>query len=238
MRKIRVYSGVLAAAWLAAAPAWAGSDPVRPGETGNGLGLVGPKVPDVLKQAKTDPYAQPGGEVCAAARQEIAALDEVLGPDADATNAEKKPLVDPKALITRTVRGMIPHRDVLRFVTGAGKKEKELSDAAMAGWARRGYLKGLIRNSGCDGAPAAGPSPATTAAAEPAPASQQAASAPAAAQDAAAAGPALSEPQAQAASPASYPPQGQADATPAAPPATAAAVQAQEPVQAPAAVNP
>lgn len=151
MREFRpaLTAAAAAGALAAAGCAHAGPQQVRPGETTSGLGLVGPKVPEVLKQAKADAYAPPSGSICEAAPREIAALDEILGPDADAP-PQKEAAVNPGKLITKAVRGLIPHRDVLRFLTQAGKKEKELADAAMAGWARRGYLKGLVRTH-CDG---------------------------------------------------------------------------------------
>ncbi|HEY8573120.1 hypothetical protein [Phenylobacterium sp.] len=150
----------LLAAGAVACPlsAWAG--PVRVGEP-SGLGLWGPEVPDVLKQAKADPYAAPVGDVCAAATAELAALNETLGPDAN----EPPPKTNQAAkLVTRAIRGAIPHKDIIRFVTGAGRKESALQQAVMAGWARRGFLRGLTRNC-VDGEETA---PVTTTAAGPA----------------------------------------------------------------------
>ena len=35
------------------------------------------------------------------------------------------------------------------MLTGAGKKEQALVNAALAAWERRGYLKGLAHSRGC-----------------------------------------------------------------------------------------
>ncbi|RAK56993.1 hypothetical protein [Phenylobacterium deserti] len=148
-------AALLAASALACAAGTASAEPVKVGEQ-TGLGLTGPKVPDTLKKAKEDPYRPPADPHCESVPKELAALDEVLGPDADAPE-EKEPAIQPGKIIGGVVRGMIPHRGVVRFVTGADKKEDELKDAAMAGYARRGYLKGLSKTLVCNppGPPAA-----------------------------------------------------------------------------------
>jgi len=139
---------LIAASALACAAGAAAADPVKIGEP-SGLGLTGPKVPDTLKKAKEDPYAPPAEPQCESVPKELAALDEVLGPDADAPD-EKKPMINPGKLVGGAIRGMIPHRGVVRFLTQADKKEDELKEAAMAGWARRGYLKGLSKTLACN----------------------------------------------------------------------------------------
>lgn len=140
-------AAVLIAAVACPAAAWAG--PVRVGET-SGLGLLGPDTPAILRQAKAEPYAVPA--TCETVTAELDALNEALGPDADepalkANRAAK--------LLTGAIRGLIPHRDVVRFVTGAGRKEGALQQAAIAGWARRGFLRGVSRQMDCDGNPPA-----------------------------------------------------------------------------------
>lgn len=146
-------TAALLAAGAVACPmtAWAG--PVRIGEN-PGLGLWGPGVPDILKQAKADPYAVPAGDVCQTAVAELASLNEALGPDAN----EPQPKTNQAAkLLTKAIRGAIPHKDIIRFVTGAGRKESALQQAAMAGWARRGFLRGLTRHCGQETVTAAAP---------------------------------------------------------------------------------
>lgn len=185
MRKPGAMLATAAAMALAATAAQAG--PIRPGEIHDalGLGLIGPKIPAALKAAKDAPYATPASANCEGIAQEIEKLNDVLGPDAHQPGPKTTMQKRAGKLLTSTVRGFIPHRDVVRFVTQAGKHEKALSDAAMAGWARRGFLRGMQVSLACPdaiGAPAASSSPepaiadpALTVASAPAPAAPAAA---------------------------------------------------------------
>jgi hypothetical protein len=130
----------LAAALAMAGAAWAGE--VHPGET-RGLGLWGPDIPQVLKLAASDPYRQPAAPACQSIPAEILELDAVLGPDKQKDRPELVRMAE------GAVRGMIPYRGVVRFLTGAGKKDHELLRAAMAGNARRGFLRGMEAELSC-----------------------------------------------------------------------------------------
>ncbi|HSV03526.1 MAG TPA: hypothetical protein VLI41_10000 [Phenylobacterium sp.] len=156
------WAGVfLAAAAACTAPA-ALAEPkgVQPGDQGLDLGLLGPRIPDVLKRAAADPYAPPAAPACVTLPQELAQLDALLGPD---INPPKARTFSPTDWVGHAIRGAIPYRSYIRFLTGADRKEKALSRAAMAGWARRGFLKGLAAKLDC-------PSPVQTAEAAPPPA--------------------------------------------------------------------
>jgi hypothetical protein len=148
-RKIRQLATAAAAlfATLAATPGWAG--PVRVGED-RGLGLMGAETPAVLKAVAADPYKAPSAPVCESIPQEIAALNEVLGADVD-TPKVKASLLGPN-LIGGAVRGLVPYRGWVRMLTRAGDRDKALMNAAMAGYARRGYLRGLEQNLACGAA--------------------------------------------------------------------------------------
>jgi hypothetical protein len=175
-------SAVIALA-LAAAPAWAWAGPVpRPGEEAGGLdlGIIGPKTPEILEKAKADPYAPPAEPACERLPEELAALDEALGPDADVPRPKHRLLrLQPAKWMGQAMRSAIPHRDVVRFLTGADRKQKALNDAAMAGWARRGYLKGLAKTLACTPPPAADETQQSAAAAAPPPQAAENAQAPA-----------------------------------------------------------
>ncbi|MCR5878463.1 hypothetical protein [Phenylobacterium sp. J367] len=132
-------AGVALTAWPAAAE-------INPGQQ-EGLGLTSRDVPAILQKAKTDPYAP---ATCEAAYQEVAALDQILGPDADEPEMQKNAAGN---LLIKGARSLIPYREVFRVVTGVDRKERALADAAMAGWARRGYLKGYLRGDDCSGEP-------------------------------------------------------------------------------------
>ena len=150
-------TAAIAAAACLCAPLAARGETIRPGEKNSDwtFGLLGHGVPDVLKAAKADPYAAPVAPACETIPREIAALDEVLGPDADAPVLRVNLRARAEKLMVQGIRqgigGMIPHRDWIRLATGAGRKDKALNEAAMAGWARRGFLKGLEVNLGCGG---------------------------------------------------------------------------------------
>ena len=149
---------------LLAAPA-AYAEPIRPGEESTfDLGILPASTPEVLKAAASAPYVAPARENCEGVAREIAELDAVLGPDAD---APKKGGGGAGKFVGAAVKSLIPYRSVVRFVTGADRKAKERNEAAMAGWARRGYLKAVQANLGCPGATAAPSPPAVTTAARP-----------------------------------------------------------------------
>lgn len=140
------------AAILAAAPlAAAAQDPVRPGRE-SGLGVTGPETPELLARIQADPYAPPRESGCAGVAAELTELDTILGPDVDTPREEKTSVGEG---VGGAIKSLIPYRGVVRFVTGAGKKEQALVDASMAGSARRGYLRGLQASMSCvTGAPA------------------------------------------------------------------------------------
>jgi hypothetical protein len=139
---------IAAVAAVTAAAGVGHAEVVKPGEqSGPALGLIGGEIPAILQKAKADPYAAPPAPACETIPAEIAALDQVLGPDADAPPEKAKGSAG--HFLARAVRGLIPHRDIVRMVTGAERKDQERNAAAMAGWTRRGYLKGMEVNLGC-----------------------------------------------------------------------------------------
>jgi hypothetical protein len=118
----------------------------------SGLGISGGETPPQLKAVAAAPYAAPAPADCAAIDREIGGLDALLGPDVDV-------LADPKAraglddqagqALGSAVRGAIPYRWVLRWMTGAGRLDRELRQAVLAGTARRGFLKGMRLSASC-----------------------------------------------------------------------------------------
>ena len=142
----RLAVALLAAAAVCAGPAAYADPKIHPGEQ---LGLVAPGIPDILQQAYADPYAPPAEPACQTVPKELAELDGLLGPD---INQPKPKLFDPAKLIGGAVRGAIPYRSVVRLLTGADRKEKKLAQATMAGWARRGFLKGIAARLDCPNA--------------------------------------------------------------------------------------
>lgn len=118
----------------------------------SGLGISGAETPPALKVVAAAPYALPAAVDCAALGREIASLDELLGPDVDI-------LVDPKIgaglddragrAFGSAVRGFIPYRWALRWMTQAGDLDQQLRQAVLAGSARRGFLKGMRLAMAC-----------------------------------------------------------------------------------------
>lgn len=153
---------LLAGTALACAAGLATADPIKPGQE-QGLGLTGADVPDELKKIAADPYAAPGD--CEQINNEIVELDRILGPDKDSGVQPASSGVG--TTVAPLVRSFIPYRNVVRFVTGANRKDNELTQAAMAGWERRGFLKGLQKH--CNA-----PDPAEIAAAAAPPAARTA----------------------------------------------------------------
>ena len=114
-----------------------------------GLGLTGADIPPILKAVQANPYRYPAAPACESIPQEILALNQVLGPDVDGEQAKTS-----KAhMAMNYARGMIPYRGYVRFLTRADSKDKALQAAATAGYARRGFLRGLEAHLQC--APAA-----------------------------------------------------------------------------------
>jgi hypothetical protein len=113
---------------------------------GGGLGISGPKTPAALQGIVAAPYALPSPPDCAVMAREIAALDEILGPDVDAAAAARDAAGD---AFGSAMRGAIPYRWVMRLMTQAGRRDRELRLAVLAGTARRAFLKGLRQGLAC-----------------------------------------------------------------------------------------
>jgi hypothetical protein len=148
----------MAGAMLATGP---GQTQVKAGAD-QGLGLTGADAPARLKEIEADPYKAPAAPACKSVPDEIAELNKLLGPDVD----EK---VEVKTTGGDVMRGLVPYGGVFRTLTGAGKKDKLLAQSIMAGYARRGYLRGLRINLSCAAPGPAAPSPALAPAATPGP---------------------------------------------------------------------
>ena len=135
---------------------------VKPGSE-TGLGLTGADVPPLLATIKADPYKAPAAPACDTVPAEILAIDDLLGPDLD---TPPEPDDNKKSLVSKgegVARSLVPYGGVVRFVTGANKKDKELREAVMAGYARRGFLRGIESSLKCHpDPPTPDPAPATT----------------------------------------------------------------------------
>lgn len=139
-------------AQAAASPAPRGrSGDVVSGEE-SGLGITGAETPPALRAAAAAPYAVPPAVDCGALDREIAGLDELLGPDVDIlAGPNAGPGLEDRAghAFGSALRGAIPYRWALRWLTQAGDLDKQLRQAVMAAAARRGFLKGMRLAMAC-----------------------------------------------------------------------------------------
>lgn len=141
----------------------AAQDPARLGHAAatplTDLNLLQSAIPAVLQQAQRAPYARPEPADCAALQQQLATLDEVLGPDLDQPANASNPgllarggeLADDAAMgaLQRTAEGIVPFRGWVRKLTGAEQHSRMVTAAITAGGVRRGFLKGLRVAQGC-----------------------------------------------------------------------------------------
>jgi len=148
--------GLAAALAALTAPAWA---QVKPGSE-TGLGLTGADIPQLLKDIKAEPYKAWAAPACDTIPAEIAAINDLIGRDVDyvlpktdaTTDMQQKAMKGGASM----VRGLVPYGGVVRFVTGANKKDDALREAILAAYARRGFLRGVQASLKCPApAPAA-----------------------------------------------------------------------------------
>lgn len=112
------------------------------------LGFIQEAPSEALRRAVRAPYAVPEGGDCTTLAAEVAALDAILGPDVDQPAGKSDAADD---LVAGAVRSAfsLPFRGVVRRLTGAERRDRDLREAVRAGAARRGFLKGLAHAAQC-----------------------------------------------------------------------------------------
>ncbi|MDQ0248921.1 hypothetical protein J2W22_000968 [Sphingomonas kyeonggiensis] len=112
------------------------------------VGAVKTKIPPVLQKAAASPYSLSGLSKCTQIADAFDDLGEALGPDFVQGVDRKK---SRKVKVTGdTVAGLIvPFRGLVREVSGAASAQRELNAAVDAGFARRGFLRGVYQTRGC-----------------------------------------------------------------------------------------
>ena len=100
-----------------------------------------------------DTYDEPPS--CRAAREEAAALTEILGPDPATRKKQKnsKIKVNPANAIGSAVSSYIPYNNVVRFLSGADSHRKKYADAIMKGHLRRSFVNGWLIQNDCPNVP-------------------------------------------------------------------------------------
>jgi len=147
-------------ATLAAGPAWAGQDSkpitnrdpdavdvIKTPLTDLNIDRKG-EIPQILTDAETDPYSLTGLHKCRELTDAVGQLDDVLGPDLDLPQATRSRISEGR-LAKTVVSSFIPFRGVIREISGANDKDRQVRAAIQAGLARRGFLKGVGRIRGC-----------------------------------------------------------------------------------------
>ena len=107
-------------------------------------------LPQVLVTAAEDPYATDGLTNCNAIVGAVAELDQVLGGDFDLPQDEEGNRINRGRVAKSVVGSFIPFRGIVREVSGANRRQREFNTAVTAGMVRRGFLKGLGQQRGCD----------------------------------------------------------------------------------------
>lgn len=118
------------------------------------LNIMKKKVPPELEAMMEDPYSLTGLRTCRQYSAEVKKISEMVGPDVDSAEAraDKKDRTPAEFAFgaTEAIAGsLIPFSGVIRFVSGAQKREKFAQAAVYAGTVRRSYIKGMARAKGC-----------------------------------------------------------------------------------------
>lgn len=122
-----------------------GTQPVRD------VGIMKRQVPPILGKAQNDPYSLKGLKTCKQLATELADLNAVLGDDFVVGNEVKENRAGKLAEAggKTVINSIIPFRSLVREVTGAAPADRRLNAALDAGYARRGFLRGVQANRGC-----------------------------------------------------------------------------------------
>ncbi len=150
---------ILAAALAASlAGAAAAAEPAKPGAVGEAvtqplrdLSLMRQDPAAVLMAARAAPYATPEPATCAALAPRIAELDLALGHDLDDPSAMTSLDSMAGALVAGAIRDAVglPFRGVVRRLSGAEARDRELRAYVLAGIVRRAFLKGVAQAHDC-----------------------------------------------------------------------------------------
>ncbi|MGQ5702428.1 hypothetical protein ACUJ46_10300 [Sandaracinobacteroides sp. A072] len=115
------------------------------------IGALKENPPEILLDSQRAPYSLNGIRTCRDVRLAIGQLDEVLGPDVDATDERGDPLPGrlAEAGARSVVNSLIPFRGLVREATGAAESDRRFRTMVAAATARRGFLKGYAQGRAC-----------------------------------------------------------------------------------------
>jgi hypothetical protein len=125
------------------------------------LNMVDDEIPTILVRAYQHPYDMRGLDSCPSILDQVTALDLALGPDVDIPRSPSarddmldkgRGLAGAAALdaVRSATTGVIPVRSWVRRLSGANRAEQEAKAIALAGSVRRGFLKAMGIQRGCD----------------------------------------------------------------------------------------
>ncbi len=106
------------------------------------------KIPAVLERASQAPYSLAGLDSCGKIIAQVGQLNDVLGEDIDVAHARGHPFT-PGHIAQSIVDSLIPFGGVIKEVSGAAADQRRLQAAVAAGFARRGFLKGVGLSRKC-----------------------------------------------------------------------------------------
>ena len=125
------------------------------------LNLTEDNIPLILVRAYAKPYDMSGLTACKDILNQVSALDLALGPDVDIPRsgsteedmfAKGRGMAGDAALdaVRSATTGVIPVRSWVRRFSGANRAEQEAKAIVLAGSVRRGFLKALGAQQGCE----------------------------------------------------------------------------------------
>lgn len=115
------------------------------------VGVAKTIIPPVLVAASQNPYSLKGIRTCRDISAAFHALTEVIGPDFTPGQIKKENKAGKLAEAggQTVVNSLIPFRGLVREVTGAAPAQRRLNRAIDAGYARRGFLRGVHQTRKC-----------------------------------------------------------------------------------------
>jgi hypothetical protein len=115
------------------------------------VGVAKTTIPPALIAASDNPYSLKGIKTCRDISAAFHALTDVIGPDFRAGEVKKENRAGKLAEAggQTVVISLIPFRGLVREVTGAAPAQRRLNRAFDAGYARRGFLRGIHQTRKC-----------------------------------------------------------------------------------------
>ena len=112
------------------------------------LNLRRDTIPPLLIAAQAQPYSLAGLARCNQIIAAVREIDAVLGDDVDLPQGEGEGLSAGR-VAQAAVGSVIPFRGLIREVSGANSRDRQMVAAIAAGSARRAFLKGYGQARGC-----------------------------------------------------------------------------------------